>query len=143
MDLHKTQEHECRRLRRAVGYFAQAMVHKLEQKYRRDGYTGWVNKKFLHHVRWMLGQHARKLVDGKDHTQAVDVANLAMMVWVLTHPCKKNVTDKGTPLPVYTWHGMLAASAGELAVEFGVRSCEKGWNLQRTLEEYRVIVKGE
>ena len=72
-------EHECLKLDHAVDGFANAMKAKLHEK-AREGFYGWNESENLAEIRAKLLTHAERIVAGEDN-QAVDVANLAMMVF--------------------------------------------------------------
>jgi hypothetical protein len=67
-----------------VDAFAKEMKKKLRQKYWRDGYTGWDDIANLAIIQQKLGEHVVRLLAGGD--QAVDVANLAAMLWNFRQP---------------------------------------------------------
>lgn len=81
------EREEEARLCRAVDAFASAMKEKLVEK-ARDGRRGWDNPIYRDAIWNSLLDHA---ADGP--SQAVDVANLAMMVWT-TAPKSQPLADQ-------------------------------------------------
>lgn len=90
---------ELRKMIEAVDRLGDAMKKKLRAK-ARDGYSGGLDPKYRANVAKALMEHAEKLSghcihcgvsDGEhDHEdaarQAIDVANLALMLWVQDSP---------------------------------------------------------
>lgn len=72
---------EFARLDQAVDTFAQQMKDKLHKK-ATDGFTGWDDTAFEPIIKGKFIEHAHRLHEG-DNGQAVDVANLAMMLFML------------------------------------------------------------
>lgn len=72
-------EQEFIDLDRAVDLFGVLMKERLHIK-ALGGYHGWNNPKFKDVVRYKFLDHAARLFTG-DTSQAVDVANLAMMLF--------------------------------------------------------------
>lgn len=72
---------EIQKLNDAVDVFAQIMKRKLISK-KAEGKTGWDDPDCLDGIREDLLMHAARVFRG-DPGQAVDVANLAMMVYFL------------------------------------------------------------
>ena len=74
----------------AVDQFAEAMKRKLVRKMH-EGYHGWDNLTNLQVIKgWLLGHAAQVYCELP--SQAVDVANLAMMVWY--HEIRKGMKDE-------------------------------------------------
>jgi hypothetical protein len=67
-----------------VDAFAAEMKAKLRRKYWRDGYTGWDDPSNRPIIEQKLREHVGRLLAGWD--QAVDVANLAAMLWNFRQP---------------------------------------------------------
>lgn len=67
-------------LERTVSMFADVMAAKLKRK-AREGFYGWADPENRAEVERRLRDHVDRLLDGGDRQQAVDVANLAMMLW--------------------------------------------------------------
>ena len=74
-------EKECQKLDKAVDEFAEIMKAKLHLKVA-QGYSGWNDKKHIQNIRTKLLEHSAKAFAGDNH-QAVDVANLAMMLYYM------------------------------------------------------------
>ena len=70
---------EIKRLDRAVDEFASRMKQKLFDK-AILGWRGWGNKRNKGMIKTRLRSHVRTLLDENNLEQAVDVANLAMML---------------------------------------------------------------
>lgn len=69
------------RLMECVDAFAEQMKVKLRKK-RAQGFSGWDDENELQYITDIMMQHAEELAEGKN--EAVDLANLAMMIWNLT-----------------------------------------------------------
>lgn len=78
MNKHVQLKEECDKLDRAVDEFAAIMKLKLHQKAAK-GYRGWNDRDCKPIIQQELIRHAAELYLG-DANQAVDVANLAMML---------------------------------------------------------------
>lgn len=70
---------ELKKLRFVVSGFSSVMLYKLIDKFR-VGKTGWDKKGYNKTIRKSMMEHAFKLAFDDD-SQAVDVANFAMMLW--------------------------------------------------------------
>ena len=64
--------------------FANQMDKKMFEKLKK-GYHGWDNPRYKKVIKEKLMEHTKELIAG-DNRQAVDVANLAMMLWAKTKP---------------------------------------------------------
>lgn len=94
-----TKSKELKAMLDAVDRLAEEMKKKLRQK-AREGYSGGLDPLSRHTVSKMLHEHVNRLtglcpqcesLDGDhDHAenarQAIDVCNLAMMLWVINTP---------------------------------------------------------
>ena len=77
---------EIRALNRAVTLFSREMRLKLELK-ARQGVTGWDYAGFLPDLKDKLHQHAEGKYEGDN---LIDIANLAMFVWMLQKDSKQD-----------------------------------------------------
>jgi hypothetical protein len=81
-------QEECARLDQAVDIFAQRMKEKLHKK-AAAGFIGWDDTAFEPIIKGKFIERAHRLHEG-DTSQAVDVANLAMMLFTQAGPDPEN-----------------------------------------------------
>ena len=106
-----TLQKECARLDQAVDIFARMMKNKLHSKAAK-GFHGWDDTTFEPIIKGKFIERAHRLHEG-DNGQAVDVANLAMMLYMF------DANKQGYFLvscPKCKWIGMSNESAGGQAI---------------------------